>query len=185
MLSGLIISKFCHTYAAQIAYCAIFGLTEGAYIGLTSVITIDIMGMETFVHAYGVQLFFMGAACVTGPPLIGENNLENLELNLILTIYSIGAFHTAMGDYDAGFYFAGGIILVSGIMLFLLPRKQQKTESSYSQPSIHFLETTFTIGSAVAWQLGVPSMVCRPMNDIQNTARNTQDHISDVEVTHL
>ena len=81
LLSGLIISKFCHIYATQIAYCAIFGLTEGAYIGLTSVITIDIMGMETFVHAYGVQLFFMGAACVTGPPLIGENNMENLELN--------------------------------------------------------------------------------------------------------
>ena len=72
LLSGLIISKFCHIYATQIAYCAVFGLTEGVYIGLTSVITIDIMGMETFVHAYGVQLFFMGAACVTGPPLIGE-----------------------------------------------------------------------------------------------------------------
>ena len=75
LLSGLIVSKFCHIYATQIAYCAVFGLTEGAYIGLTSVITIDIMGMETFIHAYGVQLFFMGAACVIGPPLIGICNL--------------------------------------------------------------------------------------------------------------
>ena len=72
LLLGLIVSKFCHIYATQIAYCAVFGLTEGAYIGLTSVIAMDIMGMETFVHAYGVQLFFMGAACVIGPPLIGK-----------------------------------------------------------------------------------------------------------------
>ena len=106
-------------------------------------------------------------------------------MNVLVTIYSIGAFHTAMGDYDAGFYFAGGMILVSGLMLFLLPRKQQMTELSYSQPSIRFLETTFTIGSAVAWQLGVPPMVCRPMNNIQNTAQDTQDHIPDTVVTHL
>ena len=74
-LSGLVLSKFCYNYATQIAYCAVFGLTEGAYIGLTSAITIDIIGMETFVHAYGVQLLFMGAACLIGPPIIGEFEL--------------------------------------------------------------------------------------------------------------
>ena len=90
-----------------------------------------------------------------------------------------------MGDYDAGFYFAGGMVLVSGLILFVLPRKQQKTESTYSHSSIHFLGTTFAIGSAVACQLGVPSTVCRPMNNMQNTAQDTQDQISDTVVTHL
>ena len=70
-------SKFCYTYATQIAYCAVFGLTEGAYLGLTSVITIDIMGMETFVHACGVQFLFMGAACVISPPLVNYIMLKN------------------------------------------------------------------------------------------------------------
>ena len=72
---GLLVSKFCLNYATQIAYCAVFGLTEGAYLGLTSVITIDIMGMEAFVHAYGVQFLFMGAACVISPPLVGKYDL--------------------------------------------------------------------------------------------------------------
>ena len=68
-------SKFCLNYATQIAYCAVFGLTEGAYLGLTSVITIDIMGMETFVHACGMQFLFMGAACVISPPIVGNYDL--------------------------------------------------------------------------------------------------------------
>ena len=70
-LTGLITSYFCNDYPTQIIYSAVFGLTEGAYIGLTSVITIDIFGMETFVLAYGVQLFFMGIATIIGPPLTG------------------------------------------------------------------------------------------------------------------
>ena len=70
-LTGLVVSNFCNDYPTQIIYSAVFGLTEGAYIGLTSVITIDVIGMETFVHAYGVQLFFMGIACIIGPPLNG------------------------------------------------------------------------------------------------------------------
>ena len=69
-------SKFSYNYATQIAYCAVFGLTEGAYIGLTSVITIDILGMEKFVHASGVQFLFMGAASLIGPPVIGEYDLS-------------------------------------------------------------------------------------------------------------
>ena len=64
---GLLVSKFCLNYATQIAYCAVFGLT--------SVITIDIMGIEAFVHAYGVQFLFMGAACVISPPLVGKYDL--------------------------------------------------------------------------------------------------------------
>ena len=73
----------------------------------------------------------------------------------------IGAFFDATGDYDAGFYFAGAMMFVSGIMLFLLPMIKQvehvpKEEGPCSQSSIKFLEAALTIRSAVAWQLGVP-----------------------------
>ena len=75
----------------------------------------------------------------------------------------IGAFFDATGDYDAGFYFAGAMMFVSGIMLFLLPMIKQvehvpKEEGPYSQSSIKFLEAALTIRSAVAWQLGVPPL---------------------------
>ena len=43
--------------------------------GLTAVITIDIIGVDMWVQAYGVQLFFMGIACIIGPPLTGEFHL--------------------------------------------------------------------------------------------------------------
>ena len=79
LILGLLASKFCRNYATQIAYCAVFGLTEGAYLGLTSVITIDIMGIEAFVHAYGVQFLFMGAACVISPPLVGKYDLMLID----------------------------------------------------------------------------------------------------------
>ena len=92
---------------------------------------------------------------------------------------SIGALHAATGDYDAGFYFAGAMILVSGIMLFLLPRNQRKTEYIYSQPAMKFLDATLRDRSAVAWQLGVPP------HAICNTIQNIQDHNSDSVVTHL
>ena len=33
-----------------------------------------------------------------------------------------------MGDYDAGFYFAGTMIFISGAMLFAIPVLQRKLE---------------------------------------------------------
>lgn len=66
-----------------------FGLTEGAYIGLTAVITIDVFGIDVFVRAYGVQLFFMGIACIIGPPLTGEFHLTLRKQNGMISIFMI------------------------------------------------------------------------------------------------
>ena len=99
---------------------------------------------------------------------------------------SIGALHDATGDYDAGFYFAGATILVSGIMLFVLPRKQRKTEWTYNQSSMNFLEATLAIRSAFAWQLGVPPLDSKqPVHINQHAIQNTQGQNSDNVVTHL
>ena len=190
-LLGLVLSKFCYNYATQIAYCAVFGFTEGAYLGMTSVITIDLIGMETFVHASGLQFLFMGAACLIGPPIIGEFDLmlknKNERYHLIYIANSIGTLHAATGDYDAGFYFAGAMILVSGIMLFLLPSKQRKTEWTYGQFSMNYLDVTLSIQSAVALQLGIlpPMAFKRPIHTNQNVIQNTQGQNSDTVVTHL
>ena len=32
-----------------------------------------------------------------------------------------GALYDSIGDYDAGFYFAGSIFFISGAMLFAIP----------------------------------------------------------------
>ena len=99
---------------------------------------------------------------------------------------SIGALHAATGDYDAGFYFAGATILVSGIMLFLLPRKQRKTEWTYSKSSMNFLDATLAIRSTFEWPLGVRPLDCKqPMHINQNAIQNTHGQSSDSVVTHL
>ena len=51
-------------------------------------------------------------------------------LNLIL-----GALYDAIGNYDSGFYFAGLMIFISGVMLFALPAMQKKRAKKASRAS--------------------------------------------------
>ena len=78
--SGLIASNFCYDYSSQIAYCILFGATSGGYIGLTSVVLIDLIGLESFIQAYGIQLLSMGIARIVGPPFIGKLLMCNQQL---------------------------------------------------------------------------------------------------------
>ena len=70
--SGLWASNFSSTYAIQAGYCAVFGLTSGAFNGLIGVILIDLIGLDKFTRAFGFQLLFIGAAIMIGPPIVGK-----------------------------------------------------------------------------------------------------------------
>jgi len=104
------LSPFCTTYNTQAMYCALFGITSGAYVGLTSVVLVDLLGLEKLTNAFGLLLMFQGIASVIGPPVIG-------------------ALFDSIGDYDAGFYFAGTMIFLSGAMLFAIPALQTHLEN--------------------------------------------------------
>ena len=65
-------SVFCTDYTTQAVYCAIFGVTSGAYVGLTSVVLVDLLGLDKLTNAFGLLLMFQGIASVIGPPIIGE-----------------------------------------------------------------------------------------------------------------
>ena len=77
------LSVFCQTYTSQAIYCAIFGITSGAYVGLTSVVLVDLLGLDKLTNAFGLLLLFQGIASVIGPPIIGkyseqsDNTLNN------------------------------------------------------------------------------------------------------------
>ncbi|KAI9553951.1 hypothetical protein GHT06_019222 [Daphnia sinensis] len=103
-------SAFCDDYVTLIVYCATFGFTIGAYVGLTSVILVDLLGLEKLTNAFGLLLLFQGIASLVGPPIAGR-----LKDNL--------------GSYDAGFYLAGSMIAASGLMLFFIPCLQRWTKS--------------------------------------------------------
>ena len=52
-------------------FCAVFGITSGAYVGLTSVVLVDLLGLDKLTNAFGLLLLFQGIASVMGPPIIG------------------------------------------------------------------------------------------------------------------
>lgn len=62
----------CLNYQALTLYCVVFGFTIGAYVGLTSVILVDLLGLDKLTNAFGLLLLFQGIASFIGPPIGGE-----------------------------------------------------------------------------------------------------------------
>ncbi|CAL4074610.1 unnamed protein product, partial [Meganyctiphanes norvegica] len=90
------------SYASQVFYAVLFGSMSGAYVGLTSVVLVDLLGMEKLTNAFGLLLMFQGIASLIGPPMCG-------------------ALFDATGSYDYSFLLAGSMIAISGLMLFFIP----------------------------------------------------------------
>ena len=65
-------------YTTQIVYCLVYGITSGTYIGLMSAVLIDLIGLESFVQAFGIQLFCTGSGRIIGPPIIGKFKTKGL-----------------------------------------------------------------------------------------------------------
>jgi MFS family permease len=49
----------------------LFIFFTGAYVGLTSVILVDLLGLENLTNAFGLLLLFQGIASIVGPPVGG------------------------------------------------------------------------------------------------------------------
>lgn len=87
------------------AYCVVFGATSGAFVSLTSVILVDILGLERLTNAFGLLLLFEGVASLVGPPITGW-------------------LYDFTSSYDPGFFLSGAMIALGGIMLFFIPCAQ-------------------------------------------------------------
>lgn len=101
-----LISAFCSSFYTLAIYSAVFGFTAGAYVGLTSVILVDLLGLERLTNAFGLLLLFQGIASLVGPPIAGS-------------------LFDVTGSYNPGFILAGTAIGLSGIILFLIPPVQR------------------------------------------------------------
>lgn len=92
-----VFSSFANNYFFMSLYCAAFGVScgtfhfiytymhlfnefyflLGTYVSLTSVILVDLLGIEKLTNAFGILLLFQGMASFIGPPIIGNNiNLQ-------------------------------------------------------------------------------------------------------------
>ncbi|GMR34148.1 hypothetical protein PMAYCL1PPCAC_04343, partial [Pristionchus mayeri] len=90
-------------YILLCIYSGTFGFTISSYICLTSVILVDLLGLERLTNAFGLLLLFQGVGTVFGPPLSGW--LADINNS----------------DYNYSFFFCGVNLLVSGLMMFLTP----------------------------------------------------------------
>lgn len=83
-----------------------FGFLIGAYVGLTSVILVDLLGIGKLTNAFGLLLLFQGLASFIGPPIVGF-------------------LYDQSNSYVPGFLFAGSMIALSGFVLFFIPTLQR------------------------------------------------------------
>lgn len=112
-----ILSIFCTTFTSLAIYSAVFGFTIGAYVGLTSVILVDLLGLDHLTNAFGLLLLFQGIASLVGPP-------------------AAGTLFDKFGSYNPGFVLAGVMITASGAMLFAIPFMQRcRNAIDHTEPS--------------------------------------------------
>jgi len=74
-----------NSFYAFIAYCFFYGFTiseeifklkklflfKGSYVCLTSVVLVDLVGVDRLTNAFGLLLFIQGIATFVGPPIAG------------------------------------------------------------------------------------------------------------------
>ncbi|KAH8420135.1 hypothetical protein KR009_006163 [Drosophila setifemur] len=97
---------FCQDFQSLAFYCAVFGFTIGAYVGLTSVILVDLLGLDKLTNAFGLLLLFQGIASFIGPPIGGW-------------------MYDLTDSYSPAFIMAGLMIAISGLVMFIIPPLQR------------------------------------------------------------
>uniref|UniRef100_A0A0K8TLS6 Putative monocarboxylate transporter n=1 Tax=Tabanus bromius TaxID=304241 RepID=A0A0K8TLS6_TABBR len=103
---SVMLSIFCTSFIGLTTYVTVYGTTIGAYVGLTSVILVDLLGLDKLTNAFGLLLLFQGIASFLGAPFAGW-------------LYDIS------GNLNLSFLTAGGSIVISGLILFAIPPIQK------------------------------------------------------------
>lgn len=96
------IEPFFTTYTGFFIYSLVFGFTSGGYVSLTSVLLVDLLGLDKLTNAFGMLLVFQGIATLIGPP-------------------SIGILYDIFNSYSIPFFLVGILIGISGLMCFFIP----------------------------------------------------------------
>ena len=124
LLSGVSVLSmpFCTTYTAFIVVALLFGLFVAAYISLTSIVLVDLLGLDNLTSAFGLLVLFRGVSSMVGPPVAGS-------------------VYDATQSYDAAFYMAGGFLIVSSLISFgaelkLICQNRNKDKNSEEKQDI-------------------------------------------------
>jgi len=115
---SLILSSICvfifplvTTFPSFVVLGLLFGLFIAAYISLTSIVLVDVMGIENLTSAFGLLTMFRGAASIVGPPIAG-------------------AVYEATNSYSISFYLAGGFLMAAGLTSILADIVRRRERAS-------------------------------------------------------
>jgi len=69
------VAPYCNELVqTHMTYAAFFGFFSGGYVGLTSIVVVDLVGVDKLSDAFGVLLLFQGVAVALGTPIVGKKN---------------------------------------------------------------------------------------------------------------
>ncbi|CAF4099066.1 unnamed protein product [Adineta steineri] len=112
----------------HISYASFFGFFSGGYIGLTSIITVDLVGLNKLSNGMGIILLFQGIATAIGTPVAGA--LRDI-------------FETRPNPFLWSYFIFGGFVVLSGGILFAIPtlirRQKAQQNTTKHQADINIL----------------------------------------------
>ncbi len=108
------IEPFCTTFIGLLIYAIVFGFTSGGYVSITSVLLVDLFGLEQLTNAFGILLVFQGLAVAIGPP-------------------GVGIMYDLLKSYVLPFVVTGVLLTISGLMCFFIPCFKKKDSAASSQ----------------------------------------------------
>ena len=91
------IMPLCTTYHTFVAVSLAFGLFVAAYISLTSVVLVELLGLDNLTSAFGILILVRGVFCMVGSPVAGSVFDQTQR-------------------YDISFYMSGGFLVVAALI---------------------------------------------------------------------
>ena len=112
LFSGVstLVLPLCTSYGAFVTIALLFGFFVAAYISLTSIILVDLLGLDNLTSAFGLLVLYRGVSSMVGPPVAG-------------------AVYDATKSYDISFYMAGGFLVVASLISFAAQALQRKKQN--------------------------------------------------------
>lgn len=110
-------------------YAALFGFFSGGYVGLTSIIIVDLVGVHKLSDAFGVLLLFQGVAVAIGTPIAGKKDrIAFVWKDLICLGTMRDIFKKNPSPYLWPYLIFGTSIVLSGVILFAIPALRRRKE---------------------------------------------------------
>ena len=91
---------FLTTFTEFIILSLVFGVCIASLITLTSIVLVDVLGLERLTSAFGLLTMFRGLATMMGPPIAG-------------------LVYEASGSYSPAFYVAASFLLLASLISIL------------------------------------------------------------------